>query len=157
MRGTAGSVGDEAHRFVHALRGRPATGGRATLDGIVVTEELDLEQLLERELTAGLDLLASLSVTDRIHVRAAVNKLSSAIDEVRTEHKAIEATDPESHLGPLMADLVAELQNRRLLLLFEVVFGEFFVLEDPQPDRDGKLPDGNIYRDGEAMAHDTLF
>ena len=147
MRGTAGSVGDEAHRFVHALRGRPATGGRATLDGIVVTEELDLEQLLERELTAGLDLLASLSVTDRIHVRAAVNKLSSAI----------EATDPESHLGPLMADLVAELQNRRLLLLFEVVFGEFFVLEDPQPDRDGKLPDGNIYRDGEAMAHDTLF
>ncbi|MBN8868236.1 MAG: hypothetical protein J0H98_11835 [Solirubrobacterales bacterium] len=122
----------------------------------MVSEPPDQTEHLERELTCGRDLLASLSVSDRIHFRTAVNRLSLAIDEIRSEHDSIERTDPAFQPGPRLAAQVDRLENLRLWLVFAVVFGEFELLDDGRTG-DDKASDGNIYRDGVALAHARLF
>ncbi|HNC16228.1 MAG TPA: hypothetical protein PLV77_10020, partial [Solirubrobacterales bacterium] len=92
-----------------------------------------------------------MSTVDRIRVRSAVNKLSGAIDEIREEQKAISETDPESHLGPLLAEKIGELENLRLRLLFAVAFDDFELTVEPSRSGDLANADGNIYRDGELL------
>jgi len=119
----------------------------------VATEEQTFEQRLDRELSGGLDLLDALSTTDRMHVRAAVDKLARSIEEIRTERLSIEEEDPASHLGPLLGEKLRELQDLRLTLLFTVVFGEFEFLDDDDPVDQA----GNIVVDGVPLAYGTLF
>jgi len=137
------------------LRFRSARPGRIVV--AMSDEGLSLIDIFNREMAACLDVLNGLSTVDRIRVRSAVNKLSGAIDEIREEQKAISETDPESHLGPLLAEKIGELENLRLRLLFAVAFDDFELTVEPSRSGDLANADGNIYRDGELLAHARLF
>ncbi len=89
-------------------------------------------------------------------MRAAVNGLSRAIEEISAEYRSIAESDPQSHIGPLLKDRIGELRDRRLRLLFDVVFGEVEVLGSGDAPVD-PLTEGNIVVDGVALAHETLF
>ncbi len=120
-------------------------------------EDLSLLDIFDREMASCLDVLNGLSTVDRIRVRSAVNKLSGAIDEIREERQAIADTDPESHLGPLLAEKIGELEDLRLRLLFAVAFDDFELTVEPSRSGNSANEDGNIYRDGEPLAYASLF
>lgn len=126
----------------------------------MVTETLPIDEKLERELAAGLDLLDQLSVTDRMHLRGAVNALSRSIDEIRAEQKSIMESDPESHVGPLLRCRIGQLEDLRLRLLFAALFGQVFWLDgEDETNSSGRdrLAENNIVVDGVALAHEPLF
>lgn len=120
-------------------------------------ESLSLLDRYDREMAACLDVLNGLSTVERIHVRSAVNKLTRAIDETRGERQAIAETDPDSHLGPLLAETIRELEDRRLRLLYAVKFEDFELTVGPLKSGDVPNEDGNICREGEVLAHAPLF